>query len=211
MGDIQWTPVKDASPQNIEWTPVKEVMQSTDWSAIRDIGRKAGQITAPAIFPTIGAVLGTPFGPAGNIAGGLYGVGINQILGITEPGLVEPAAQAIVPGGAKTLGIGKRLLPAFGTEARGAETLHKLATPEIRGVLSKLYPKIPSAQLFKDVEQAGQRTVGIPTAEQAAKDELEKISRALPSAQQDYGKLKGYAQDITEKSGQMELPQFQQA
>lgn len=189
----------------------EEIMQSTDWSGMKDIVRQAGRVAAPAIFPTIGAVLGTPFGPAGNIAGGLGGVAINQILGITEPGFVEPAAQTLVPGGAKTIGAAKRLFPAFGTEARGAETLNRLAPQEINALLKRYQPPTSAKELFGRLEGT-EASIATPTAKEAAEAELKNISQSLPGFRESYG---GLSKQLKGTSGAMgsttslPLPQFQ--
>lgn len=198
---------------------VQDVMQSTDWPAITGGLRQAGRFAAPAVFPTIGAALGSPFGPPGAILGGLGGVAVNQILGITEPGVVEPIAQTVIPGGAKGLGAAKRLFPAFGTEARGAETLNRLAPKEVSRLLERYKPPTSAKELFGKLE-GEQARIMTPTAEEAAQQELKNIELSLPGFRESYGGLSKQLKGATGEMGKLQkagltrqsslaLPQFQ--
>ena len=157
--------------------------------------RDVGKVIAPAIYPTIGAVLGTLLGPGGQIVGGLGGVAVNQILGITEPSVVEPAAQVLVPGGSKGLNAYRRLFPAFGTEARAASTMNRIAPLEVQQMLKSYAPKRSSKTLFEEAERSG-GTIPLPSTEEAAARELASIQESLPSFRTSYDPLKKHLKGI---------------
>lgn len=179
-----------------DYTPMKQVMASTDWGGINEKLRTAGKFAGPAVYPTIGAVIGSPFGPAGSALGGLSGVAINQIMGVTEPSVTEPALQIGVPGGAAV----KRGLSPFLTSARGAGTLNKIAPQEVRSLLERYRPPQSAKDLFGQLE-GEQARVMTPTARDVAEQELKHIQESLPGFRESYG---GLTKQLKGVKGEME-------
>lgn len=179
-----------------DYTPTQQIMASTNWGSLKDKARTVGRFAAPAVFPTIGAVLGSPFGPIGSGVGGLGGVAVNQILGITEPSLSEPALQVAVPG----LAAGRRALAPFATEAKGAATLNRLAPQEVRSILERYRPPQSAKELFGKLE-GEQARVMTPSSRDVAEQELKNIQESLPGFRESYG---GLAKQLKGVKGEME-------
>jgi len=171
-------------------SPMQDIMASTDWAGLRRLGLGI----APAIAPTVGAVAASPFmGPmAGAVFGGLAGEGFNNLIGLTQPSVSSYLLQAGVPPALKGLASLKRLGGALG-EKGGAETLNRLASPEIRNILQQYTPPVPSKLLF---EKVGNGMIPMPHAREAAQEITARIGRQLPSEQPLYKKSGDSAQDI---------------
>ena len=137
------------------------------------MGSFMSQFVKPAVLPTAGGIagaalgggIGTPFGmtvPGGIVGGGIgsaLGEGANQLLGITEPSMMEIAKAGAIPlaiGGATA---GLRALAPFATSGRAAQTLNALAPEEAVAKVGAMLPKVKAADLFK---QAAQSQVTIP-------------------------------------------------
>ena len=170
---------------------LKEIDQSTDYTGMR----KAFDVIAPSIAPTIGAISLTPaLGPwAGPIVGGIAGEMLNNVVGVTNPSLGNYAAQALVPPVMRGAGNLKRLAPRFGTESRSAESLNQIGLRDLRSMQQEYQPLTPSEQLFARV---GNDVIPMPHAKDTAESVLRRIEMQLPSDRPIYGKSKKSAEDV---------------
>lgn len=154
---------------------LREIDQSTDWAGMQKFGRAL----APSIAPTVGAAAMTPLaGPwAGPVVGGMLGEAANNLMGLTEPSVGGYAVQALVPpalrGGANL----KRVFPAFGTSARGRESLQEIGKRDLRGIQAEYQPLTPSSDLFSRV---GKYPIPMPHTKQESQNVLDRIAKELP-------------------------------
>lgn len=127
----------------------KEVNSSTDWAGMQGTARNVGKALLPSVMPVAGAIGLTPIlGPVGGAAvGGMMGEVGNQMLGITDPSVGSIALQGAIPPALKGMAGLKRISGAFGEKA-GAETLNRLAAPEIRALLESYQPSPSASKLF---------------------------------------------------------------
>lgn len=175
---------------------------------IKDMARAAGKGALPLTGAAIGEGLG---GPLGAIGGGVLGEGANQLLGITEPSLPQLAHEGVGMTAMKGLGAVGRGLKKFGTEARGAETLNRLAVPEIEKLLQTYQPPVPSKLLFERLAQS-KANIPAPETRKAAKEEIGNINKSLPGFKESYGGLSKQMEGIsqaTKKTGFLPIDQYQ--
>ena len=147
--------------------------QQATQDALAEQGQAQGggfmsQFVKPAVAPTIGGIAGTALGtrfggiPGGVVGGGIgsgLGEGVNQLLGVTEPSLMELGKATAIPMAIGGAFAGARALMPFATSGRAAQTLNALAPEEAAAKVGAMLPKVKAATLFK---QATEQQVTIP-------------------------------------------------
>lgn len=202
-----WQSAPEVSPSP-KLSPMQDIMQSTDWAGLRRLGYGL----APSIAPMVGAVGMTPMlGPVGGaITGGVMGEAFNNAIGLTEPSIGSYAAQGLIPPALKGVAGLKRVGGAFGEKA-GAETLNRLASPEIRNILQQYKPPTPSNVLFQKIDKS-QAQVPVPATRQTSQEQIANIGKSMPGFRESYNTLKKQLEgvrDQTKKTGFVPIQTYQ--
>ncbi len=105
----------------------------------------------PAVAPGIGAGVGGMVGGIpGAMAGGAAGEGVNQLLGLTDPSVMNMGLAGAAPA---LGGLGAVVGKMFG--GKGAQALNALGPEEAAAFVGSLHPEIPSKFLFETATQDG--------------------------------------------------------
>lgn len=196
---------------------LKDIDQSTDYPGMQKFYKQAATVGAEALLPGAAGMGALKYGSkaippmARQIGGQLGGVFANQMAGVTQPGPLEYALNAITPFGS---GVSRRAAPflwKFGTEAKGADTLNRIIPQELNILKQRYQPPVPAKDLFKTLE-ASRAHVPVPETRKTAKEEIGMIGKSLPGFKESYGKmgkqLAGVEQ-ATKKTGFLPIDQYQ--
>jgi len=123
---------------------------------VSPLEEKIIDFAVPMALPTVGSAIGGAIGGVpGSAAGSFLGEAGNQALGLTERSNLQlglAAGLPLVPSIFKRSGAFVR---RFMTPRAGAETLNRLAGPEVEHFISRYAPAGKAAELFEAAKQAG--------------------------------------------------------
>src|SRR3990172_1472953 len=123
---------------------------------VSPLEEKIIDFAVPMALPTVGSAIGgTIGGVPGSAVGSFLGEAGNQALGITERSNLQLGLAAGLPLALPALGRGFKFAKRFFTPRAGAETLNRLAGPEVEHFISRYAPAGKAAELFEAAKQAG--------------------------------------------------------
>lgn len=172
MGRVRMRNPDDGKVYEFDSRQAREAL-SHGWSQELNVGQQIGKglsDMAPPLTTLAGTIAGIPGGPAGMLAGGLYGAGLGATgreLGYSASGVMKddrlPAmagrfayegAQGLLSGGGQ----------AFGTPARPA-----LAEAAMKGAIGKAAVGVPNTMLSEGIQVSGAGRAALQKALDAAK------------------------------------------
>jgi hypothetical protein len=177
--------------------------------------KPVGEFAKPSIAPTLGSIAlpaaataiagpaNLPFVPLEQAAGGAAGLGINKLLGISDPSAVDFALSAGLPLAA---GVGSNVIRAvkqFAPLGKAAETMQPLAHQEAIKRVTFLRGTENVKQLFGEATKQGVRVPLAKTAEmvQQISDEVASATPAGKQAWQGILKQTGLDDLVTAPTG----------
>src|SRR3990172_612079 len=145
---------------------------------VSPLEEKIIDFAVPMALPTVGSALGGAIGGVpGSAVGSFLGEAGNQALGLTERSNLQLGLAAGLPLALPALGRGFKFAKRFFTPRAGAETLNRLAGPEVVDFIFRFAPAGKAAELFEAARQQGGAIQMTKTL-----DSLDDVIRQLDSA-----------------------------